>query len=343
MKKALITGITGQDGSYLAELLLDKGYEVHGMIRRTSTNNQDRLKTFVENPNLYLHVGDLTEMSSVTNIIKDVFPDEVYNLGAQSHVHTSFESPEYTANADAIGPLRILESIRFLGQENRIKFYQAGTSEMFGLVQNVPQNENTPFYPRSPYGVSKLYAHWITKNYRESYGFFATNGILFNHESPRRGSNFVTQKIVKALYNISSGNQDFLELGNLNAKRDWGHAKDFVKAMWLMLQQDKPDDYVIATGQQHSVKDFIKISSHFFDFDIEWHGQGLDEIGVDSKSGKTIIKVNQKLFRPSEVDSLIGDYSKAKSVLGWEPKHSFEDLVFDMCKSEISNFKDVTT
>ena len=334
MKKALITGVTGQDGSYLAELLLEKGYEVHGLKRRSSSFNTNRVDHIYEsNDNFYLHYGDLTDSTNIIRLISEIRPDEIYNLGAQSHVQVSFETPEYTANSDAIGVLRVLEAVRILGMEKSVKFYQASTSEMFGLVQEVPQKETTPFYPRSPYGVAKLYGHWITKNYRESYNMFACSGILFNHESPRRGETFVTQKIVMALKSISDGTQSTLELGNLNAMRDWGHAKDFVRAMWLMLQQESPDDFVIATGEQYSVRQFIEACAPYFNMDIEWSGSGLDEVGVDIKTGKTVIVVNSRYFRPSEVESLLGDPARAKQVLGWEPEISFKELVKDMCLS----------
>ena len=333
MKKAIITGITGQDGSYLAELLLNIGYQVHGIVRRSSTDNLVRIKNILDNDNLFLHQGDLTDSVSITNLIKLVEPDEIYNLGAQSHVQISFDTPEFTAEADGVGVLRILEGIRSAGLTNKTKFYQASTSEMFGKVQEVPQKETTPFYPRSPYGVAKLYGHWITKNYRESYGMFATSGILFNHESPRRGANFVTSKIVLSLNAIKDGKIDTLELGNLDALRDWGHAKDYVYAMWLMLQADEPDDYVIATGEQHSVRDFVNIASKYFGFDIEWQGAGVDEIGIDKNTGKTIVKINPKFFRPAEVETLLGDPRKAERALGWVRKRSFADLVEDMCEN----------
>jgi GDPmannose 4,6-dehydratase len=331
MKKALITGITGQDGSYLAELLLEKGYEVHGIKRRSSSINSERIDHIYNDNNFILHYGDLTDGTNLTRLIADIQPEEIYNLGAQSHVHVSFEIPEYTAQVDALGTLRILEAIRLLKLENKTRVYQASTSELYGLVQEVPQKENTPFYPRSPYGVAKLYGYWIVKNYRESYGIHASSGILFNHESPRRGETFVTRKIVKGLHNISCGNQDTLYLGNLNAKRDWGHAKDFVEAMWLMLQQDRPDDYVIATGEQYSIKEFIEACAPYFNMSIEWRGHGLNEVGIDKNTGNLVIEVDPKYFRPAEVDSLLGDATKAKSVLGWTPKHSFEQLVKDMC------------
>ena len=327
-KVALITGITGQDGSYLAELLLEKEYEVHGIVRRSSLINTDRIDSIFEKINL--HYGDLTDSTNLIRLIKNIEPDEIYNLGAQSHVKVSFETPEYTANSDAMGTLRILEAIRILGMEQKVRFYQASTSEMFGKVQEVPQKETTPFYPRSPYGVAKLYAHWITKNYRESYGMHCSSGILFNHESPRRGETFVTRKITRGLSRISVGLQGVLELGNLNAKRDWGHAKDFVEAMWLMLQQDEPDDYVIATGEQYSVKDFVDKAAPFFGFDIEWRGEGLNEFGYDLNTQKTVIKISDRYFRPAEVESLLGDPTKAKQKLGWEPKITFDQLIEDM-------------
>ena len=327
-KVALITGITGQDGSYLAELLLEKGYEVHGIVRRASLINTDRIDHIYED--LRLHYGDLTDALSIINLIKDIEPDEIYNLGAQSHVKVSFEIPEYTAQVDGLGTLRILEAVRFLGMEMKTRIYQASTSELYGLVQATPQTETTPFHPRSPYGVAKLYGYWIVKNYRESYGLHASSGILFNHESPRRGETFVTRKITRGLSRISVGEQRQLYLGNLNAKRDWGHAKDFVEAMWLMLQQDKPDDYVIATGEQYSVKDFVDKAAPFFGFNIEWMGEGLDEVGYDWSTKRQIISVDKKYFRPAEVESLLGDPSKAKQKLGWEPKISFDQLIEDM-------------
>jgi len=330
VKRAFITGITGQDGSYLAELLLEKGYEVHGIKRRSSSINTDRIDHLYENKNLHLHYGDLTDTSNMQSLIREIYPHEVYNLGAQSHVQVSFETPEYTANADGMGTLRILEAIRQTDPEE-IKFYQAGTSEMFGMVQEIPQRETTPFYPRSPYGVAKLYSHWITTNYREAYNLFACNGILFNHESPRRGETFVTRKIVLGLRDVKLGKSPMLELGNLNALRDWGHAKDFVRAMWLMLQQDVPDDYVVATGEQYSVRQFIESCAPYFDINIEWFGHGEDEVGIDTKTGKVIVKINPRYFRLAEVESLLGDASKAKNKLGWTPECSFEELVRDMC------------
>jgi GDPmannose 4,6-dehydratase len=328
-KTALITGITGQDGSYLAELLLEKGYEVHGIIRRCSLINTHRIDHIYNKLNL--HYGDLTDSTNLVRVIQMVQPDEIYNLGAQSHVKVSFEMPEYTGQTDALGTLRVLEAVRLLGMENKVRIYQASTSEMFGLVQETPQKETTPFYPRSPYGCAKVYGYWITKNYREAYGMYACTGILFNHESPRRGETFVTRKITQALSRISVGLQDCLYLGNLNAKRDWGHAKDFVEAMWLMLQQDEPDDFVIATGKQYSVKEFVNAAGPYFGLHIEWEGEGIEEVGVEKFSRTPIIRVDSKYFRPTEVDTLLGDATKAKEKLGWEPKISFEQLVEDMC------------
>ena len=327
-KVALITGITGQDGSYLAELLLEKGYEVHGIVRRASLINTHRIDHIFEQ--IKLHYGDLTDAMSITNLVKDIEPDEIYNLGAQSHVKVSFEIPEYTAQVDGLGTLRVLEAVRLLGMEMKTRVYQASTSELYGEVQQTPQTETTPFYPRSPYGVAKLYGYWIVKNYRESYGIHASSGILFNHESPRRGETFVTRKITRGLSRISVGEQECLYLGNLNAKRDWGHAKDYVEAMWLMLQQDEPDDYVIATGEQYSVKDFVDKAAPFFGFNIEWMGEGELEFGYDWNTKRKIIAVDKKYFRPAEVESLLGDASKAKQKLGWEPKISFDQLIEDM-------------
>jgi GDPmannose 4,6-dehydratase len=332
MKVALITGITGQDGSYLAELLLEKGYEVHGIIRRSSSINTDRIDHIYEK--IHLHYGDLTDSTNIVRVIQKVKPDEIYNLGAQSHVKVSFEMPEYTADVDGMGTLRVLEAVRLLGMEDRVRIYQASTSELYGLVQETPQSEATPFYPRSPYGCAKIYGYWITKNYREAYGMYACTGILFNHESPRRGETFVTRKITRGLKAISEGKQNVLYLGNLNALRDWGHAKDYVEAMWLMLQQETPEDYVIATGKQYSVRQFVEKAAPYFGFDIEWYGDGEDEIGIDKKSKKTIVAVNKKYFRPSEVETLLGNPTKAKNELGWEPKISFEKLVEDMCIHE---------
>jgi len=327
---SLITGITGQDGSYLAELLLEKGYEVHGIIRRSSSINTDRIDHIY--PRITLHYGDLTDSSSLIRLIQQIKPTEIYNLAAQSHVKVSFEIPEYTGQVDALGTLRILEAVRLLGMEKDVRIYQASTSELYGLVQETPQTEKTPFYPRSPYGVAKLYGYWIVKNYREAYGMHCSSGILFNHESPRRGETFVTRKIVQGLSRISTGYQSSLTLGNLNAKRDWGHAKDFVEAMWLMLQQDKPDDYVIATGEQYSVRQFVETAAPYFGMNIKWHGEGVDEVGYDERYKSTpIIRVSEKYFRPSEVETLLGDSSKARRVLGWKPKFTFEKLVEDMC------------
>jgi len=332
MKTALITGITGQDGSYLAELLLSKGYMVHGIIRRSSSVNTRRIDHIFYNKNIELHYGDITDSLSLTDIIKRTQPDEIYNLAAQSHVKVSFETPEYTAMTDALGTLKVLEAVRLLNMTNKVKVYQASTSEMFGKVQEVPQKETTPFYPRSPYGVAKLYAYWIIKNYRESYNMFACSGILFNHESPKRGATFVTKKIVNGMHEIKTGLHDCLYLGNLNAKRDWGHAKDYVYAMWLMLQQDKPKDYVIATGEQYSVKEFVERCAPKFGFNIQWEGEGLNEIGRDVISNKIIIKINPKYFRPAEVESLLGDSTLARNELGWKPKYTFQQLVDEMCK-----------
>jgi len=328
-KVALITGITGQDGSYLAELLLEKGYEVHGIVRRSSLINTHRIDHIYKQ--IHLHYGDLTDATNLIGVIKKVEPNEIYNLGAQSHVKVSFETPEYTGQVDGLGTLRVLEAVRLLGMQDDVRIYQASTSELYGLVQAVPQTETTPFYPRSPYGVAKLYGFWIVKNYRESYGMHCSSGILFNHESPRRGETFVTRKITRGLSQISVGLQDCLYLGNLDAKRDWGHAKDFVEAMYLMLQQDEPDDYVIATGEQYSVREFVEEAAPYFGFDIEWRGEGKNEFGYDLTMGKTVIKVSDRYFRPAEVESLLGDPTKAKEKLGWEPKTSFKQLVEDMC------------
>jgi len=328
-KVALISGVTGQDGSYLAELLLEKGYEVHGIVRRSSLINTHRIDHIYKK--IHLHYGDLTDATNIISIIQKVKPDEIYNLGAQSHVKVSFEVPEYTGQVDALGTLRILEAVRLLGMEKDVRIYQASTSELYGKVQEIPQTETTPFYPRSPYGVAKLYGYWIIKNYREAYGLHASSGILFNHESPRRGETFVTRKITRGLSQISVGIQDCLYLGNLNAKRDWGHAKDFVEAMWLMLQQDEPDDYVIATGKQYSVKDFVNEAAPYFNMKIEWKGKGINEIGYDWITKRPVIRVSKKYFRPTEVESLLGDATKAKEKLGWEPETSFKELVEDMC------------
>ena len=333
MKTALITGITGQDGSYLAELLLEKGYEVHGIVRRSSLINTHRIDHIYDNPNLTLHYGDLTDATNIIGVIKKTEPDEIYNLGAQSHVKVSFETPEYTGNVDGLGTLRVLEAVRLLGMEDKVRIYQASTSELYGEVQETPQTETTPFYPRSPYGVAKLYGFWIVKNYRESYGMHASSGILFNHESPRRGETFVTRKITRGLSRISVGLQDCLYLGNLDALRDWGHARDYVEAMWLMLQQDEPEDFVIATGKQYSVRQFVEEAAPYFGMNIRWEGSGLDEVGIDS-NGKTVIRIDSKYFRPAEVETLLGDASKAKEKLDWQPKISFKELVEDMCNHE---------
>lgn len=350
MKKALLTGVTGQDGAYLAELLLKKGYQVHGIKRRSSQFNTQRIDHLYEDPHnpdprLVLHYGDLTDSTNLIRIIQEVQPDEIYNLGAQSHVAVSFESPEYTANSDAMGALRLLEAIRILGLEDKVRFYQASTSEMFGKVQDVPQREDTPFYPRSPYGVAKLYGHWITVNYRESYGLYACSGILFNHESPLRGETFVTRKITRGLARIHIGLDHCLYLGNLNSLRDWGHARDYVRAQWLMLQQDKPDDYVIATGEQRSVRDFVNAAAACLDIEIEWRGDGANEHGIVAKApqqscvrqGERIVAVDPRYFRPAEVDTLLGDPSKARESLRWQPKTSFEELVSEMVKSDVES------
>ena len=339
MKKALITGITGQDGSYLAELLLAKGYQVHGIKRRTSMFNTARIDHLYQDPhverqNLLLHYGDLTDTSSLIRVLQHAQPDELYNLAAQSHVMVSFEEPEYTANSDALGTLRLLEAIRTLGLVEKTRFYQASTSEMFGLVQEMPQRESTPFYPRSPYGVAKLYAYWITVNYRESYGIHASNGILFNHESGRRGETFVTRKITRALARIKVGLQDKLYLGNLDAKRDWGHARDYVEMMWLMLQQDQPQDYVIATGQQYSVRDFVERAAAHLGIRLQWKGEGVDEQGLDTE-GRVIVAVDPRYFRPAEVETLLGDASKAHRELGWKPRTSFAELVSEMVTEDL--------
>ena len=344
MKTALITGITGQDGSYLAELLLEKGYEVHGIMRRTSTVTTWRIDSLINNreilnKTLFLHYGDLTDITSLTSILQQVQPDEIYNLAAQSHVKVSFEIPEVTANVDAMGTLRILEAIRILGLDKKTKLYQASTSELYGKVQEIPQKETTPFYPRSPYGVAKLYGYWIIKNYREAYNMFAVNGILFNHESERRGITFVTRKITMALAKIKLGKQDVLELGNLDAKRDWGHAKDFVEGMWRVLQQEEPQDFVLATGETHSVREFVEEACKYLDISIKWEGENENEIGIDENTGKVIVKVNPKYYRPTEVDLLIGNPTKAKEKLGWEPKIKFRELVELMIKSDYELIK----
>lgn len=335
MKKAIIFGVTGQDGSYLSEILLEKGYEVHGVKRRSSSYNTSRIDHIYNNKNFKLHYGDVTDTLSTTSLIQSIKPHEIYNLAAQSHVLVSFEIPEYTGNVDALGTLRILESIRLLGMEKDIKFYQASTSELYGLVQEIPQKETTPFYPRSPYGVAKLYGYWILKNYREAYDIFACNGILFNHESPRRGETFVTQKIVMGLNAIKKGQTNILSLGNLAALRDWGHAKDYSEAMYLMLQHDTPDDYVVATGQQYSVRQFVESCAPYFGMHIKWVGEGLNEIGIDTNTGDVVVSVDSKYFRPTEVATLLGDSTKARTVLGWQPKYSFDELVKEMCEYEL--------
>jgi len=338
-KKALITGVTGQDGAYLAEFLLNKGYEVHGVKRSASSFNTARIDHLYRDPHekgvrFFLHHGDMTDSTSLIRIIQKTQPDEIYNLAAQSHVAVSFEEPEYTANSDALGPLRVLEAIRILGMEKKVRFYQASTSELYGLVQEVPQTETTPFYPRSPYAVAKLYAYWITVNYREAYGIYACNGILFNHESPVRGENFVTRKITRALARIKLGLQRRLYLGNLDAMRDWGHAKDYVEMQWLMLQQEVPEDYVIASGVQYSVRDFVNAAAAEIDIEITWSGEGLEEEGFDG-SGKCIVSVDPRYFRPTEVETLLGDASKAREKLGWQPKITFDELVKEMMQEDL--------
>lgn len=340
-KVALITGITGQDGAYLAEFLLNKGYTVHGVKRRTSLFNTDRIDHLFQDPQhsdgrFVLHHGDMTDSSSLMHILQRVQPDEVYNLAAQSHVAVSFEEPEYTANSDALGALRLLEAIRILGMGAKTRFYQASTSELFGLVQEIPQRESTPFYPRSPYAVAKLYAYWITVNYREAYGIYACNGILFNHESPIRGETFVTRKITRALARIKLGLLDCLYLGNMNALRDWGHARDYVEVQWLMLQQDVPDDFVIATGRQYSVRDFVNAAASELDIRIAWTGDGVDEKGIDESTGKCIVAVDPRYYRPAEVETLLGDASKARDKLGWIPKTTFQELVREMVASDLA-------
>jgi GDPmannose 4,6-dehydratase len=340
MKRALITGITGQDGAYLAEFLLKKGYEVHGLKRRASSFNTARIDHLYrdlheENVRFYLHYGDLTDSTNLIRIIQEIQPDEIYNLAAQSHVKVSFETPEYTANADGLGTLRLLEAIRILGLEKKTRFYQVSTSELYGKVQQQPQNESTPFYPRSPYAVAKLYAYWITVNYREAYGLFACNGILFNHESPIRGETFVTRKITRAIARITLGLQDKLYIGNLNAKRDWGHARDYVEMQWLMLQQNEPEDYVIATGAHYSVREFIEAAARQVDISIRWEGRGIEEKGIHTKTGKIIIEIDPRYFRPTEVDALLGDASKAREKLGWKPRISFNELVAEMMETDL--------
>ncbi len=340
-KTALITGITGQDGAYLAEFLLAKGYAVHGVKRRASSFNTDRIDHLYQDPHerdirLKLHYGDLTDSTNLIRIIQEVQPDEIYNLAAQSHVAVSFETPEYTANSDALGTLRVLEAIRILGLEKKTRFYQASTSEMFGKVQEIPQRETTPFYPRSPYGAAKVYAYWITVNYREAYDLFACNGILFNHESPMRGETFVSRKITRALTRIRVGLQDTLYLGNLDSRRDWGHARDYVRAQWLMLQQAAPEDFVIATGKQFSVRDFVVAASSLLDMKIEWQGDGVQEVGIDTKSGRKLVQVDPRYFRPAEVDTLLGDATKARQKLGWAAEVSFPELVAEMVESDLA-------
>ena len=340
MKTALITGITGQDGAYLAEFLLAKGYSVHGVKRRASSFNTDRIDHLYQDPHdsnvrLKLHYGDLTDSTNLIRIIQEVQPDEIYNLAAQSHVAVSFETPEYTANSDAIGTLRMLEAIRILGLEKKARFYQASTSEMFGKVQEIPQSETTPFYPRSPYGAAKVYAYWITVNYREAYGLFACNGILFNHESPMRGETFVSRKITRALTRIRVGLQETLHLGNLDSRRDWGHARDYVRAQWLMLQQEVPEDFVIATGKQYSVRDFVETAGARLDMKIEWQGDGVEEVGVDTVTGRQLVKVDPRYFRPTEVETLLGDPTKALQKLGWTSQVSFSELVTEMVASDL--------
>ena len=345
MKKALISGVTGQDGSYLAEFLLNKGYEVHGIKRRASSFNTERIDHIYQDPHVkerrfFLYYGDMTDATNLIRLVQKIQPDEIYNLAAMSHVQVSFEMPEYTANTDGLGALRLLEAIRILGLEKKTKFYQASTSELFsGKPGEAPQNERTPFYPRSPYGVAKLYAYWITVNYREAYNIFACNGILMNHESPRRGETFVTRKITMAATRISLGLQDKLYLGNLNAKRDWGHSKDSVEAMWLMLQQPEPDDYVIATGKQHSVREFCQLAFKELGIDLEWQGEGLQEKGIDKKTGKVIVEIDPRYFRPTEVESLLGDSTKAREKLGWRPKTSFQELIKEMVQSDLEEAK----
>ena len=342
MKVALITGITGQDGSYLAEFLLKKGYEVHGLRRRISLFNTERIDHIISDENykgkFHLHYGDLTDSPSIFNIIKKSNPDEIYNLAAQSHVHVSFDEPEYTANSDALGTLRILEAIRILGLENKTKFYQASTSELYGLVQEVPQSEKTPFYPRSPYAVAKLYAYWITINYREAYGLFACNGILFNHESPRRGEIFVTRKITMAFAKIAFGRQKFVSLGNLDAKRDWGHARDYVEMMWLMLQKETPDDYVASTNKQISVREFVELCAKRINKTITWQGTGENEVGYD-QDGNVLVKVDKKYYRPTEVETLLGDNTKARVELNWSPKTDIESLANEMIDADLERLR----
>jgi GDPmannose 4,6-dehydratase len=343
-KVALITGVTGQDGAYLAELLLQKGYIVHGLRRRSSSFNSARIEHLYrdlhsEDVRFFLHYGDLTDATNLIRLIQQIQPDEIYNLAAQSHVYVSFETPEYTANADGIGTLRLLEALRILSLEKKTRFYQASTSELYGMAAETPQRETTPFYPRSPYGVAKLYAYWITVNYREAYGLHASNGILFNHEGPTRGETFVTRKITRAVAAIDAGRQPRLYLGNLDAKRDWGHARDYVEGMWRMLQQDKPDDYVLATGETHSVREFVERAFAEIGIDLDWKGTGVDERGIDSKSGRVLVEVDPRFFRPAEVDILCGDASKARDTLGWKPKILFGDLVKEMVRHDVALLK----
>lgn len=350
MKKALITGITGQDGSYLAELLLSKGYEVHGIVRRASNFTTGRIDQFYTDPHdlenlsldakMYLHYGDLVDSSVTDKIVREVNPDEVYNLGAQSHVRVSFDLPEYTSNVVALGTVRVLEAVR--NYCPNAKFYQASSSEMFGKVIETPQKETTPFYPRSPYGVAKVYGYWITVNYRESFGIHASNGILFNHESPRRGKTFLTRKVTRGLANVSLGNQDCLYLGNIDSQRDWGHAKDYVEAMWMMMQMPEGDDYVVATGETHTVRECVELSGKFLGMDIVWEGEGVNEVGIDRKTGKAVVKIDEKYFRPAEVDLLLGDPTKAKEKLKWQPKYTFETLIEEMVKADFENIKNPT-
>jgi len=340
-RRALITGVTGQDGAYLAEFLLEKGYEVHGIKRRSSSFNTDRIDHFYEDPHVpdgrfKLHYGDLTDATNLIGVVQQVMPDEIYNLGAQSHVAVSFETPEYTANADATGTLRLLEALRILGLTHKTRFYQAATSEMFGKVQETPQRETTPFHPRSPYGVAKLYAYWITVNYREAYGMFACNGILFNHESPLRGETFVTRKITRGLARVHVGLEPCIYLGNLEARRDWGHARDYVRAQWLMLQQQQPEDFVIATGEQHSVREFVETAGRELGMRITWSGRGADERGIDAKTGHTVVRLDPRYLRPAEVNTLLGDASKARATLGWQPTVSFGQLVTEMVAHDLS-------
>ena len=340
-KKAFITGVSGQDGSYLAEFLLEKGYEVHGLVRRSSVNKYKRIQHLIEdvhktNVDFFLHYGDMADSSNLVRLIQEIQPDEIYNLAAQSHVRVSFDVPEFTADTDAIGTLRILEAIRILGMEKKIRFYQASTSELFGKVQEIPQNEETPFYPRSPYAIAKLYAYWMVKNYREAYDMFAVNGILFNHESPRRGDTFVTKKITKTIKDIYEGKVDRIYLGNIDAKRDWGHAKEYVECMWKMLQTDVPEDFVIATGETHTVREFLEESFKYVGIEIQWTGHGVDEKGLNAKTGQVVVEIDPYYFRPTEVDLLIGDASKAKEILGWEPQIKFNELVKIMMESEFN-------